>query len=126
MSAAQLDLSFKGRNNETFEVSQAFPWVADQWPLPYGSFFESHVRATPDAVSVILSFSSLDGSLIVNWDAGTTQVVLTWIKPETAMRLLKGTYSFDVRLMRPDGMGTRIDVIGEGSIEIDLGDTRTW
>jgi len=124
--ASPLSLTFRGANNEDFGVAQAFPWIANQWPLPAGSWFDSQWRVSPNDVDPVLSFSSLDGSLIVNWDAGTGQVVLTWSQPRSAMLALAGTYLLDVRVLRPFAVNQppRVDQIGAGVVIITQGATR--
>ena len=78
--AAPLPLAFVGWNNETFSVTQPFPWDVTQWPLPAGSYFLSEARASAGATPIALRFDSRDGSMIVAWDSANTQVDLTFLQ----------------------------------------------
>jgi hypothetical protein len=123
--AAPVPLAFAGSNNETFNVSQAFPWTANQWPLPPGSYFLSEARTAPGSIGVALRCDSRDGTLGVAWDAVDTQVILTWTQTEAAVANLSGVYPIDVLLTRPQGSGPpRVDQIGVGTVTFNPGVTR--
>ena len=123
--AAPLPLAFVGCNNETFSVTQPFPWDVNQWPLPAGSYFLSEARASAGATPIALRFDSRDGSMLVAWDSANTQVDLSFLQDAAAVAPLSGVYVFDVICVRPQGASPpRADVIGAGTITINQGVTR--
>ena len=123
--AAPLPLAFLGWNNETFSVTQPFPWDVSQWPLPAGSYFLSEALVSAAGAPIALRFDSRDGSMLVAWDSANTQVLLTFLQGREEVAPLSGVYVVDVICVRPQGAcPPRADVIGAGTITINQGVTR--
>ncbi len=119
-------------NNENLETAFPFKWLASQWPLPEGSYFEMDVRANPDAPAV-LSFASVNSprkgvmSIDTLYDATRNVLQLGVLAPKQAIEpLARGQhYLFDIRLTRPRGSeAPRVDVIASGFFLIKKGVTR--
>ena len=119
-------------SNENLETAFPFKWLASQWPLPEGSYFEMDVRASAEGPAV-LSFASENSpragarSIDTLYDATRNVLQLGVLAPRQVIEPLARSqhFIFDIRLTRPRGSETpRVDIIGTGFLMIKKGVTR--
>lgn len=127
-----LNFALTAFTNENLETSMPVPWLASQWPLPAGSYFEMDVRANVDEPPV-LTFSSENsprtGTRPIHtlYDQTKNVLYLGILATKDAIEGLASPrhYVFDIRLVRPRGSSEpRVDVIGQGFLVIRKGVTR--
>ncbi len=129
-----LIFAIRQRTNEPFEITLPFKWVASQWPLPDGSYFQSDIREQRNSPSEALTFASNSNPqnlypppMSLLWDAATTTLHLSLFAPQSAVAALArpSPYAMDIRLVRPRvGASDRVDIIADGSVKIIEGVTR--
>lgn len=121
-----LSFALTQRTNEPLDVVVAFPWRADQWPLPDGSLLRSDVRSARGDVDVLITLASGSGLTPV-WDATNTQLLVAVYVPRQALAgLARATpYVGDVTLIRPVAGrdDPRVDVIGDFTLTVIEGVT---
>jgi len=132
--ASPLYFTIEQRTNENFEVTFPFKWIASQWPLPEGSYFESHIRDYPQANSAVLTFNTNSNPantapvpLSYLYDANTTTLYLTFFAPVSNIEPLEkiSSYSMDIKLVRTRvGLDNHIDILADGTVKIKEGITR--
>lgn len=119
-------------SNENLETTLAFKWVASQWPLPAGSYFEADIRDERGSSGTVVSFASINSprtsarQLTTVYDSTTNILYIGVFAPKSALANFGRTepYVMDVLLVRPRGTGEpRRDVIGEGYVTIKQGVT---
>lgn len=124
--------SIKSFSNENLETTLTFKWIASQWPLPSGSYFEADIRDEHGSEESVVSFASINSprtsarQLTTVYDATANILYLGIFAPKSAVENLGRTrpYVMDVLLVRPRGTGEpRRDVIGKGYVEIKQGVT---
>lgn len=130
-----LIFTIRQRTNEPFEITLPFKWVASQWPLPDGSYFQSDIRTARDAVAEVMTFSSNSNPnnlspspMTMLWDGAKTMLFLALFAPQGVVASLArpSPYVMDIRLVRPraGGLADRVDIIAEGTVKIIEGVTR--